>query len=132
VCVTSSISGLFSTSGNRERLSGVVSANSLVRTMYPTVFRHRLPFIKQKCHQHDEEAYDKAQNTLRGCKKVPCRSLLCVFHEVAACKKQGSRGNADMDLAVAKTQERGNQTPTLSGEASKEEGENVIRSEILP
>jgi hypothetical protein len=37
-----------------------------------------------------------------------------------------------MDLVVAKTQERGNQTPTLSGEASQEEGENVIRSEILP
>jgi hypothetical protein len=36
-----------------------------------------------------------------------------------------------MDLSVAETQKRGNQTPTLSGEAIKEEGENIIRSEIL-
>ena len=36
-----------------------------------------------------------------------------------------------MDLFVAETQKRGNQTPTLSGEAIKEEGENIIRSEIL-
>ena len=45
-------------------------------------------------------------------------------------REQGSRDNADMDLSVAETQERGNQTPTLSGEAIKE-GENIIRSEIL-
>jgi len=36
-----------------------------------------------------------------------------------------------MDLFVAKTQERGIRTPTLSGEAIGEEGENVIKSEIL-
>jgi len=35
-----------------------------------------------------------------------------------------------MDLFVAETQERGNRTPTLSGEAIKE-GENIIRNEIL-
>ena len=46
-------------------------------------------------------------------------------------QEQESRDNADMDLFVAKTQERGNQTPTLSGEAIKEEGENIVRSEIL-
>jgi hypothetical protein len=46
-------------------------------------------------------------------------------------REQGSRGNADMDLFVAKTQERGIRTPTLSGKAIGEEGENIIRSEIL-
>lgn len=46
-------------------------------------------------------------------------------------REQGSRDSADKDLFVAETQERGNRTPTLSGEAIKEEGENIIRSEIL-
>jgi hypothetical protein len=36
-----------------------------------------------------------------------------------------------MYLFVAETQERGTQTPTLSGEAIKEEGEDVIGSENL-
>lgn len=36
-----------------------------------------------------------------------------------------------MDLFVAETQERGTQTPTLSGEAIKEEGEYIIKSESL-
>jgi len=36
-----------------------------------------------------------------------------------------------MDRFVAETQEKGNQTPTLSGEAIKEEGENIVKSEIL-
>jgi hypothetical protein len=36
-----------------------------------------------------------------------------------------------MDLFVVEKRERGNQTPTLSGEAIKEEGENIVRSEIF-
>ena len=46
-------------------------------------------------------------------------------------REQGSRSNADMNLCVAETQERDDQTPTLSGEAMREEGENLIRSKSL-
>ena len=76
------------------------------------------------------EAYDKAQNILRGWKgSMPQRPVR--VSRGNTLREQESRGNADMDLFVAKMQERGNQTPTLSGEAIKEEDENVIRSESL-
>lgn len=63
----------------RERLSGVVSANSLVRTMDPTCFGIAFPLSSKI-----------ATNMMkRHMTRLPCRSLLCVFYEVAACKNRG-------------------------------------------
>lgn len=115
----------------RERLSGVVSANPRARTMNPMCFRHHLPFIKQKkttnmIKKHTTRPKTSCEDVKGSMPQRPVR-----VSRGSTLREQGSRGNADMDLFVAKTRERGNQTPTLSGEAIGEEGEKIIKSEIL-
>ena len=47
------------------------------------------PFSSKKCYQHDEEAYDKAQNTLRRCKRTHAAASCACFNEVAPCENRG-------------------------------------------
>jgi len=90
------------------------------------VFPASSSLYRAKYHQRDKERHATRPKT--SCENadspMPQRSVR--ISRGSILQEQRSRDNADKDLCVDETQEGDSQTPTLSGEAIKEVGENVI------